>query len=253
MKTQTEAVVLKVFPIKEKDRIAVVFTKKFGIIRCFVRGTGMGKLTKASAVHQLSYVDLSVFKGKNGYTIDEAETLGSFFNLNDDLELLTLAEYLCELTIRLLPEEVVHQEALSLLLNSLYMLANRSRPPEQIKAVFELRLLTICEEMPNVYYCQKCGAYDAESMYFVYGEKGFVCCRCYDGTAEAVRLGKAAYTAVRYAVFQDAKKLFSFSVKNEALAQLAECAEGYVMTCCRAELNTLDFYHTLKALDAQKL
>ena len=47
-----------------------------------------------------------------------------------------------------------------LLLNCLYMISERHYPCAQLKAIYELRALTLAGYMPDVLACAGCGKYD---------------------------------------------------------------------------------------------
>ena len=57
-------------------------------------------------------------------------------------------------------------ELLRLLLNTLHLLCKGTKPLVQIKAVFELRALSISGYMPNILACANCGTYETPVMYF---------------------------------------------------------------------------------------
>ena len=54
--------------------------------------------------------------------IDEADSIAMFYELREDLEKLSLANYFCEVCCRMLPDGQPADELLSLILNSLYVL-----------------------------------------------------------------------------------------------------------------------------------
>lgn len=90
-----------------------------------------------------------------------------FYELRLDIEKLALAQYFCELMINIVPEGAETVPYLRLILNSLYFVANGKRPMPLIKAVFELRLLSLAGFMPNLVCCDKCKIYESKIMYFL--------------------------------------------------------------------------------------
>lgn len=66
----------------------------------------------------------------------------------------------------------------------------------QIKAVFELRALSISGYMPNILACANCGTYETPVMYFDVDGGCIYCENC--PKAGAVAVPKTVMTAVRY-------------------------------------------------------
>ena len=73
-----------------------------------------------------------------------------------------------------------------------------------------------------------------------------LCQKCKDH-AQGIRLpvGAAVLDAMRYIVYCDSKKLFSFEIGAEALTQLSGITEAYLTTQLERGFSTLDFYKSL--------
>ena len=247
MKFSTDGLILTEQTIMENDRLVTVLTRSNGIIRCFVRGAKHHGNKNQSATQTLCYSRLTIYSGKNRYTIDDAEQMELFFGLREDLESLALAQYFCELAITFVPEGAGADEYLSLILNSLYMLCQKTKPFLMIKAVYELRLMTVAGFMPDLVCCKKCWCYEAQEMYFLFGEGKLLCGNCYQGEPDSIRLSAGALTAMRHSIYAEPKKLFSFNISESSLGQLADCAERYLLSRSeRSSFNSLDFYKTIR-------
>ena len=249
MKISTDGLILTEQTIKENDRLVTVLTRSNGIIRCFVKGAKLIKGKNCSSTQTLCYSRLSIYSGRDRYIIDDAEQIELFFELRNDIERLALAQYFCELAMNITPEGSPADEYLSLILNSLYMLSRKNKPDLMVKAVYEMRLMTIAGFMPDLVCCENCKCYEAEKMYFLCGEGKLLCSSCYNGAADSLPLSKGALTAMRYSVFAEPKKLFSFSVSDGSLGQFADCAEQYLLTHSEKHFfNSLNFYKTVRTL-----
>lgn len=249
MKFITEGLILTEQPVKEKDKLVKVFTRSNGVIRCFVRGAKTFKTSSAAAAQPLTYSKLSIYSGKGGYVIDEATVIHSFFNITENLEGFALAQYICDLAAAVIPEGVESDKYLNLTLNTLYMLSKKQRPNLLIKAVYEMRLLSITGTPPNLICCEKCHEYETEPMYFLYKDGTLQCKNCFDASKSAVEISKGALMALRHSIFCEDKKIFAFTASEKAIHLFADCAEKYALACTEHHFNTLEFYKTIRNLE----
>ena len=246
MKFKTKGLILRQQNIGERDKLVWVLTDSHGILRAFVRGAKNIKSPKAAGTGLLSYAALTVFEGRDSYSIDEAEALEQFIGLHKNVEDMSLAQYFCERCLNLCPTGQEAGEQLRLALNSLYMLSNKKRPALQIKICFEMRLITLSGYMPDLVMCAECGVYEAPEMVFVPHTGKLYCASCAETHGiQGVRLPIAAITALRHTVYADVSKLFSFELKEELLAPLSYAAERYVAYMTQKDYQTLQFYKAL--------
>lgn len=246
MRFKTDGLILQEQTIKENDKLVTVLTRSEGIIRCFVRNAKLPKGRLCTATQALSYSRLSVYHGRDSYIIDEAEPVELFFNLRLDLEKLAIGQYFCELAMYLIPEGSSADEFLSLILNSLYLLSRGKKPDLQIKAVFEMRFMSLAGFMPNLICCDNCKCYEAETMHFLYDEGKLLCGSCFSGEYHSIPLSPGALAAMRTAVFAEPKKIFSFGLSEQSLNQFAECAETYTLMRTERKMNALEFYKKVR-------
>jgi DNA repair protein RecO (recombination protein O) len=113
-----------------------------------------------------------------------------------------------------------------------------------VKSVFELRSASIAGYTPDLFGCHICGS--QECVLFDISGGALLCDKC-KGTAEGIRLPvtPAILEAMRYITYCDARKLFSFSLGEDALQQLSSVTEAYLTTQLERGFSTLDFYKSL--------
>lgn len=243
MKFKTKGLILKQQNIGERDRLVWALTQSHGILRAFVRGAKNIKSPKSAGTGLLSYSDLSFFEGRDSYTIDEATALNQFIGLRTDIENMSLAQYFCELCLNLCPTGQEAGEHLRLILNSLYLLSEHKRPPLQVKACFEMRLISMTGYLPDLVMCADCGVYEAPEMVFVPHTGKLYCSSCADKSGvQGYRLPIAVITALRHTVYADFEKLFSFELKDELLEPLSLVTERYIAQMSQKDYPTLQFY-----------
>ncbi len=245
MRLTTDALIIRENNnIGESDRFVTALTRELGLVHASVRGARNLKNRSASATQLLCFSRLTLFQGREKYIIDEAEPLEVFFELRGDMEKLALSQYFCELAGVLCPREEPAGDALRLLLNALHFLAKGQRPPGLIKAVVELRLLSMAGYMPDLIACTGCGAGESEPMWLSPREATLRCAACAH-PADAIALSAGVLAALRHIVYAPFEKCFSFSLPPERCAELADAAERFALCQLGRGFNTLTFYHTL--------
>ena len=238
--------IIKEQNIGERDRLVWVLTESHGVLRAFARGAKNIKSPKCAGTGLLSYAALTVFEGRDSYSIDEAEALEQFIGLRGDIVNMSLAQYFCELCLHLCPTGQEAHEHLRLALNSLFLLSRGKRSAIQIKICFEMRLITLCGYMPDLVMCAGCGVYEAPVMVFVPHTGKLYCAACADKHGiQGARLPIAAVTALRHTVYADFEKLYSFELKEELLDPLSLASERYVAYMTQKDYPTLQFYKSM--------
>lgn len=246
MKFKTKGLILRQQNIGERDKLVWALTESHGVLRAFARGAKNIKSSKSAATDLLVCSELSFFEGRDSYTIDDAVAVEQFIGLRSDVENMSLAQYFAELCLSLCPTGQEAREHLRLALNALYLLAHHKRPALQIKACFEMRLISLAGYMPDLVMCADCGVYESGEMVFVPQTGRLFCADCASKNGvQGVHLPAAAVTALRHTVYADFEKLFSFELKEELLAPLSFASERYVAYMTQKDYPTLQFYKTM--------
>ena len=232
---------------RNDDRLITVLTGERGILRAFVRQSGRLGGAKLSATRLFTYSRFTIFEGRDSYIIDDAQPLEVFFDLRRDIGRLSLAQYFCELSMSLAPQEAEAENFLRLLLNALYFLCKDTHPQELIKSAVEMRMMSLAGYMPNLIGCAECGCYEADRMFFLPRSGKILCGDCFrpQNGEPAISLGRGAITALRHTIYADFEKLFSFRVSQDAARELGEASERYVLETLQRRFQTLDFYRQM--------
>lgn len=249
MKFSTNGLIIRQQNIGEQDRLVWVLSDSHGVFRAFVKRAQNIKSPKCASTGLLCYSKLSVFEGRESYSIDEAEAKEQFVGLRTDVVSMTLAQYFCELCLQLCPKEQEAGEYLRLMLNSLYLLSKGMRDRELIKFCFEMRLMSLCGYMPDLVMCPECGAYEKPSMVFAPHSGRLYCSDCArEHGVQGIELSLSGVTALRHSVYADAKQLFSFEITHkELLERLSTASERYIGTMTQKDFATLSFYKGIKS------
>lgn len=244
MRRTTKGLVIREQTIGESDRLVTLLTADFGLVKAFVRRAKQLKSRLNSATTLFAYCEFSLYRSKDAFIVDDAVPIEVFFNLRQDIDRLTLAQYFAQLAYELSAEEQPQEELLRLLLNSLHLLCKGEKSLVQIKAVFEFRALCLGGYMPSVLACDNCGTYETPLMYFDTLEGKIYCENCAE--AGAVPLPKNVITAVRFICLTEPTKIFSFSLSEENFSLLGGIAEKYTISRIQRRLSALEFYKGLQ-------
>ena len=244
MVINTDGLIIMEKSVSDSDRLVTILTRKFGVIRAFVRGAKNIKNKNFSATQLFCYSDFSIYKGRDKYIINESVLKESFWGLRCSIEKLSLSQYFCELILNLVGEDNNSEDILRLMLNSLYYLSKGKMSDRLIKSVFEMRVLSMSGYMPNLVSCVQCGK--ANHLYFVPNSNGIMCKECYEKVnLFGFKLSESVLYALRYTVYSEFNKMFAFELKGQSEKDLSNITESYLLRCVDKKLRTLDFYKQL--------
>ena len=244
----TKGIVLRETNYKEADKILTVLTAEGGKRTVKARGCRRKGSALAACSQLLTWSDMTLFEYKDYYTLNEGSTIALFRHVREDLFKLALGSYFAEVVEAVAEEGHPEPEMLSLLLNSLYALDTLNKPLPLVKAAFELRLLCAAGYAPLADACGVCGVPDPEEPFLNLSEGVLHCaaCRAEVGDGISMPLSRGALAALRYIVYGDPKRLFSFQVDEESLRLLGDAAEAFLLTQLERGFKTLDFYKQLQ-------
>ena len=240
----TKGIVLRETKYKDADKILTVLTAEGGKRTVKARGCRRKGSALAAPSQLLAYSDMTLFEYKDRFSLDEGATIALFRHVREDLEKLALGSYFAEVVEAVAEEGRADQEILSLLLNSLYALDALDKPLPLVKAAFELRLLCAAGYAPLADRCGVCGEETPERPLLNLSEGVLHCAACRDKVGEGISmpLSPGALAALRYIVYGDPKRLFSFRADGESLRLLGDAAEAFLLTQLERGFQTLDFY-----------
>lgn len=240
----TDGLIVKENNLGENDRVVVALTRERGLVNAFVTGARRPKNRNSTSTALLAYSNLILFKNKETYNINEASPIEVFFPLRSDIERLTIAQYICELCLELAPYEENAEEYLRLALNSLHFLCRDDCDTSKIKAVTELRMISIAGYMPDLSGCASCGGAEEYPMYFDTVSGNVYCNACCQKKGLPM-LDKTLYAAMRHIIGVPFEKLYSFTIPHKSAEELSKITEKFIVSQTQRKFRTLDFLHSL--------
>ena len=228
MHLQTPAIVLRTVDYKDADKILTVLTAAEGKRTVNARGCRRKGSKIAVQSQHLVYSEMTLFTYKERLALEEAATLQEFRHLRADLFTLALGIYFADVVEAVAEEGRGDPGLMSLLLNSLYAIDALKKPPELVKACFEMRLICLAGYEPVLDL-----------------EEGILHCASCPSEGRSVGLDQGVLAAMRHTAYGDAKRLFSVQLPPKSLTLFAKASEGFLLTQLERGFRTLDYYKSL--------
>ncbi|MGI5887841.1 MAG: DNA repair protein RecO [Oscillospiraceae bacterium] len=245
MKSACDGLVIWETKTGEADRVIEILTAR-GLVTAYAKGSLRPKNRLASSTALLAYSGFELYKGSNMYTVDDAESIERFMRLSTDMKAYSLVLYFCELLKTLLPGEEDTAEQLSLMLNSMFLTDKGKTNLEQIKSVFELKIMQLSGYMPDLVECSRCGKNDSpDGLYFDITGGTWLCSDCASSAGLELNCSEAVLKAMRFILDSDVKKAFGFKLGEANLRNLSGLTSRYVEAQIDFRPKTLEFYNSL--------
>ncbi len=244
MNLSTDGLIIMVNNVGEYDRSVSVLTADYGVLRAFVHGARSHKNKNAAATALLSYSHLTLQKRKDTFVITEATPEKVFFDLHGDIERLTLAQHFCELAYVLAPVDDNARDYLRLVLNSLSFLFGGKRDALLLKAVTELRMLSISGYTPDLVACRECAKFTDNVMYFDAQNGALYCSECKPQSGVIPMVG-GILDALRHIVFSDFQSLYNFTLPPASMQKLCDITERFLLAQVEHRFSALQFLKSL--------
>jgi len=245
MYQKVQGLVLRVTEYNDRDVLLTLLTKELGRITVKARGARRKNSPLAVSCQLLVLSEYSLFEYKDTYVVNEAHVVELFQGLRLDICKLALATYMVQVVDLISQEDVPNPQMHSLILNCLFGLSSLSISDAKVKTVFELRCACLAGFYPDL-DADLTGA-GADRMYFDISEGCLVFTSGGSSMSSGIRMPVSAgmVCAMRYICTCDQKKIFSFSVSDEALNSLSYLTEAYLSTQLEQGFSALDFYKSL--------
>ena len=235
--------VLSVIPIGDYDKRITLLSKEKGKITAFAKGARRPNSQLLAATNPFSFGEFEMYEGRSTYNIVKANISNYFRELAMDVEAAYYGFYFLELADYYAVENGNEKELLKLLYQSLRALESSSYPNRLVRCIYELKVLTINGEYPNVFTCLKCQK-EEELTWFSIRHGGTLCKNC--GEQEgAVALHTSTLYAMQYIITSPVEKLYTFQLSEEVLRELERIMKRYMEQYVNREFKSL---HVLEEL-----
>jgi DNA repair protein RecO (recombination protein O) len=174
---ETEAIILKTFPLGEADRLVSFFGRSSGRLRGVAAGARRIKNRYGSTLEVLSHVQMRYVERETRdlVRIQECELLESFHRAQSDYGLSTGLALISEIAERTLPEQEVDEPMFRLLLLTAREVERRGSW-ELPLAYFAFWTVKLGGYLPPLERCSNCGSTLGEHAGFRFGQAGGLHC-----------------------------------------------------------------------------
>ncbi len=238
---KTRGIVLRHTPIGEADRVLTIFTPELGKVRAAARGVRRITSKLAGHLEPLTYVSVSISRGRTLDVISDAQIVRSFVRLREDLSRMSSASYLAELADAFSTEREPNPEMFQLLIGCLEALESTAEPTRLLRW-FEVRTLDTAGFRPELYECIECRL-RLEPGDYVYSSArgGALCHQCKTLSVDPVLpLSLGANKALRYYLRRTLADSLDLEVPAPILMEAGRLTRAYIRYVLERDLKSID-------------
>lgn len=155
------ALVLRTWKLGESDRIVSMLGENTGKIRAVVKGVRKTKSRFGSRLEPLSLVSVLCWRGRDLDVVSQAETVQLFREVRNNLERLSKANIILEVTEQVAQENHPDPDLFTLIVRVLRVL--ESENPPMLLSSFIWKLLANQGYRPQLDHCVTCGSMGTKS------------------------------------------------------------------------------------------
>lgn len=205
--------ILKQAPIGEYDRRVCLLTRERGKISAFARGARKPGSRLAAATSPFCFGTFKLYRGRDSYTVAEAEIQNFFEDLMTDYVGACYGMYFAEVADYYTRENNDERQMLKLLYQSLRAVCSPSFKNELVRCIFELKSIQVNGEYP--------------------------------GAPADLKLSDSALFALQYIEKSPVEKLYTFAVTDSVLAELQQVSAQYCRRFMDHSFKSLEILKTL--------
>lgn len=235
--------VLNVMPIGEYDKRVTILTKERGKITAFARGARRPTSQLLAATNPFSFGEFEFFEGRSTYNLAKATISNHFRELSEEPETICYGFYFLEMAEYYAQENNDEKELLKLLYQTLRALANAALDNRLVRRIYELRVLLVEGEYPNLFSCQCCGK-EKELSWFSVRRQGMLCSACLKEDDDILVEESVLYT-MQYVLSAELGKLYTFRVSDAVLEKLELILNRFYAIQVSHKFQSLDILKTI--------
>lgn len=215
---KTNGIVITENSLGDSDKILTILTPNLGKITCVAKGAKRPKSMLMAGSQLLCFGEYILHKTNDIYNIQSSEPIEIFYNIRVDLEKLNYVSTITKIITDVTTENQNNYNILKLYLNTLYIISESDKNLDFIMSVFKMRLLKILGYAPNVNECVTCREKENITEFSI-KDNGFKCSSCARQDKSSIQLSEGSKYAIIYSLKADAKKIFSFTISEQALKE----------------------------------
>lgn len=241
---EVTGVVLSAMPIGEYDRRVLLLTRERGKISAFARGARKPGSPLMASSRPCTFARFYLYEGRNAYTVQRAEPIRYFEEFSTDVEGVSYACYFMELAEYYTRENMESTQLLNLLFISFKAILRDSIPNTLVRRIFELRIMTINGEYPQVSCCTACGK-TVSAGYYSIRRSSLFCTDCAAQISDPMWLEESVLYTLNYIITAPLEKLFTFQLKEEVYQKVERVVEQHKQRYIDKEFHSLEILNQM--------
>lgn len=238
-----EGIILSETNYSESSKILNVFTKEHGLIGIMSKGCRNMKCKLRGVSRKLLYGKFHIYYKKEGLsTLTAVDVIDSYSKLLTDLEKVSYAAYLLELT-----QQVVRENddvsILDLLVATLRKM-EEGLSPIILTEILELKYLDYLGVKPSIDCCSVCGS-DKGIVTVSSSAGGYLCRNCYKNE---VLVSDKMIKLLRMFYYVDVESISKLSISDSVVLEINQFLDDYYERYTGIYLKSKDFIKQLNML-----
>lgn len=236
--------VISVMPVGEYDKRIVLLTKERGKITAFSRGSRRQNSTMLGATEPFVFGKFHLIEGRSAYTLVQAEVTWYFMELRQDFYSAYYGFYFLEFASYYARENEDCTQMLKLLVQTMRILCKKVIDDKLIRRIFELKMMVINGEYPQVFECVKCGR-EAPFEGYSPSLSGMVCKKCRPYAGSLIATDASTVYTMQYVITSSIEKLYTFTVSDKVLYEFSKIMDKHMERCIDKKFNSLEMLKLL--------
>ena len=216
-----EGIIINSKDYKDSSKILDIFTFEYGVIGVIAKGCKSIKSNLRSVTDKLTYATFTIYYKKDKLSIlTEASVINNFSNIKKDIEKISYASFLVDLTNQVY-KQCEENNLFNLLISALKKI-NDNFNPLVITNIIELKYLEYLGVMPKLDGCTVCGSKNVVTLSSDKG--GYLCNKCI--TDEPI-ISEKSIKLVRMYTLVDIDKISKLDLSNSIIYEVNRFIDDY--------------------------
>ena len=240
-----EGIILSETNYSESSKILNVLTDKYGLIGVMSKGCRKIKSKLRGVSRKLIYGTFNVYYKENGLsTLISIDVINSFSNTLMDLEKISYASYIIDLTNQVIKQND-SEEIFDILKNTLIKI-EEGLDPLVLTNIIEIKLLNYLGITPNIDSCTNCGS--SKQIVTLSSEQGgYICKNCYQNEP---LVNEKTIKVIRMYYYVDISSITKLDISREVSKEINTFLDDYYDRYTGLYLKSKDFIKKVNQLES---
>lgn len=240
--------VLSSRPHKEQDRLIRVLTIENGVLLACAPGAGKTGSRHALSAQCGTLSDFTFNHSRGFLYVKESEIVEPFRGLYEDIEKLTAAAHILEITSDVCVSQDISSVIYPVTICALFALSETRKNTSPVISAFEWKVMDVSGYSADLSACP-CGKSEKDSSFaFSFNRCRIFCLRpsCLSEAGKFKVISIGAVEALRFFKRAEASNLFSFTVSDEVSDELSEITRKYLCEHLEKKYCKMDMLDSIK-------